>query len=468
MEQDNIIHQNRFKKFIKAIGLYAIGNLGSRLITFLMVPMYTYFVNPADLGLYDISLSLIIAFIPIMTLQLRDGAFRFLINNDNVLEKKNVVSFVCKELLLSTILVVVTSVLLHYMFSPLYLMEIILLLLVMAYYEVLAQVARAIGGAAVFANSSLICSFGIGVFSLVFVYIFECGLSGIFIANIMARVAALLYVIITVRLNKYFSISDNLQLRKNILKYVLPLLPGALCWCLLDCCGRVFIERKLGLEASGLFAVSVRFSSIIYTFAIIFIQAWQETAIVNYKTKDKDRFFSEIFNAFIYYVSFIIVMLNFGLKLNYGWIVDSAYKESLVYIYPLTIGVGFCVFSHFLDLGYQCSKETKRALPSLVCALVVNVVFNAIFIEVLRIWAPIIANILSFVTMSIYRFYDVKKYFRLCLSKSSVLVALILVISMLSFYLIKDTYIDILYILCLMVVYIMILPDTLKKKLKIK
>ena len=81
MEQDNIIHQNRSKKFIKAIGLYAIGNLGSKLITFLMVPLYTYFVNPADYGLYDLSLTLIFFAIPFMTLQLRDGAFRFLVDN---------------------------------------------------------------------------------------------------------------------------------------------------------------------------------------------------------------------------------------------------------------------------------------------------------------------------------------------------------------------------------------------------
>lgn len=469
MEQDNTIQQNRSKRFLKAIGLYAIGNLGSKLITFLMVPLYTYFVNPADMGLYDLSLTLIIAFIPILTLQLRDGAFRFLIDNNNVQDRENVVSFVYKELILSTVLVVGIAILAYYMYAPQYLIEIFFLLLVMAYFEVMAQVARAIGGASVFMNSSLICSLGIGLFSGVFVFLFDWGVRGIFVANAMARVVALLYIVIKIRIGRYINIKNsNSILRKKILNYVLPLLPGAVCWCLLDCCGRIFIERNLGLETSGLFAVSVRFSSIIYTFSIIFIQAWQETALVNYQAKDRDRFFSEIFNAFIYYVSIIIVMLNFVLKLNYDWLVDADYRESLVYIFPLTISVGFCAFSHFLDLGYQCSKETKRALLSLVCAVVVNIAFNAMFIDMLKIWSPIIANILSFITMSIYRFYDVKRYFHLSLSKSTLFVSFIVIVSLWLFYLIQNPFMDMIYILLLVFIYVIMLPEVLKNQLKRK
>ena len=43
--------QNRSSKMMKDMGIYAIGNLGSKIITFLMVPLYTYYVeNTADFG----------------------------------------------------------------------------------------------------------------------------------------------------------------------------------------------------------------------------------------------------------------------------------------------------------------------------------------------------------------------------------------------------------------------------------
>ena len=39
---------NRSTKFINDIFIYAIGNLGSKLITFLLVPLYTYYISPDD------------------------------------------------------------------------------------------------------------------------------------------------------------------------------------------------------------------------------------------------------------------------------------------------------------------------------------------------------------------------------------------------------------------------------------
>ena len=49
---------NRSRKFINDIFIYAIGNLGSKLITFLLVPLYTYFIAPDDFGYYDIALNI--------------------------------------------------------------------------------------------------------------------------------------------------------------------------------------------------------------------------------------------------------------------------------------------------------------------------------------------------------------------------------------------------------------------------
>ena len=68
---------NRSRKFINDIFIYAIGNLGSKLITFLLVPLYTYFIAPDDFGYYDIALNISFLGIGVLSFQLRDGVFRF-------------------------------------------------------------------------------------------------------------------------------------------------------------------------------------------------------------------------------------------------------------------------------------------------------------------------------------------------------------------------------------------------------
>ena len=84
---------NRSTKFINDIFIYAIGNLGSKLITFLLVPLYTYYISPDDFGYYDIVLTLTFLAMGFITFQLRDGTFRFLLDNEDEYTRKGVVSF---------------------------------------------------------------------------------------------------------------------------------------------------------------------------------------------------------------------------------------------------------------------------------------------------------------------------------------------------------------------------------------
>ena len=47
----------RGKQFLKSVGIYAVGNIGSKLITFLMIPLYTFFVETSEFGYYDLCLT---------------------------------------------------------------------------------------------------------------------------------------------------------------------------------------------------------------------------------------------------------------------------------------------------------------------------------------------------------------------------------------------------------------------------
>ena len=87
-------HSKRSTKFLKDLGIYAIGNLGSKIITFAMVPLYTFFVkDTSDFGYYDLCFTMVLLLLSPATLQLRDGAFRFLIDNNDNDNRKRVITF---------------------------------------------------------------------------------------------------------------------------------------------------------------------------------------------------------------------------------------------------------------------------------------------------------------------------------------------------------------------------------------
>ena len=410
--------QSRATKMIKSMGIYAIGNLGSKVITFLMVPLYTHYVeNTADFGYYDICLTVVFLLIPFVTLQLRDGAFRFLLDSPSLAHRQKVVSTTYKilgsTLLLSTVITLCVATI----FSVPYIWYVLALLVAMSIQEVVSQVFRGLGNTKAFVSVGIISAFFIGLLSLVFVVWMGMGIKGVFVANILARLLAIVVVELRLQtLRHYFSIKiSGKGIALDIIKYTLPLLPGSLCWWLTGSSDRWFIQEYLGLEVNGVYAVAIRFLGILQTLALIFYQAWQETAILQYHSADRDKFFSQVLNCYIFIICLLVVGFTFALKMCYSWLVSPNYQGSLSYIFPLAISSAIFSISAYFDMGYQCAKDTKRTLPAIMLSAGVNVVLNFLLIGKFGVYGVIATLIISYSVLVIYRWIDSKRYFTITL-----------------------------------------------------
>ena len=427
---------SRSSKFVKDIGIYAIGNIGSKIITFLMVPMYTHYIEKSDFGYYDLCFTWCLLLMPFVTLQLRDGAFRFLLDCDDDTRRQRIVTFVSRTMVATTVLSLIITAALALFSNIQYLGYALGMLLAMSFQEVYSQVFRGLGNNRAFATVGILSALGIGLFSIFFVVGMGWGIKGIFLANILARVLALILVEARVRLitrNTRWSI-DSREVAHDILRYSLPLLPGSLCWWLTGSSDRLFITHFLGLDVNGVYAVATRFTGIIYTLAIIFYQAWQETAILQYNSPDRDRFFSKMFNSYIMLLGLILVGYVFMLKVNYGWLVAAQYSESLNYIYPLALSAVIFAAAAFFDMGYQCAKDTKRTLPAIVLSAVVNVVLNFLLIKPLGVYGVIVTQLVTYLVLFIYRWHDMRRYFILKIAKLTAVPVAVMLISAIPFY----------------------------------
>lgn len=435
-------------KFMKDIGVYAIGNIGSKLITFLMVPLYTYFVHDtSDFGYYDVCLTVCLLLLPFFTLQLRDGAFRFLLDCDDETQRRRIVSFVARTMLSSLFVTLLVAVVLALFTHIDYLGYTVGLLIAMSLQEVYSQVFRGLGNNRAFVMVGILSALGIGVFSVIFVAYMGWGIKGIFLANIIARVLALLLVEAKVRLITRHT-SWNINIGKvgwEILRFTLPLLPGSLCWWLTGSSDRLFIKHFLGLDVNGVYAVAIRFTGIINTLAIIFYQAWQETAILQYHSPDRDRFFSRMFNSYIFLLGIILVGYVFMLKVNYSWLVAPQYHESLNYIYPLGLSAVLFALSAFFDMGYQCAKDTPRTLPAIVLAAIVNVALNFLLIKPLGVYGVILTQFITYIVLFTYRWHDMRHYFVLRSSRRSLVPVAVMLVSAIPFYYCDGVVINIAY-----------------------
>ncbi len=433
---------------MRDIGVYAIGNIGSKLITFLMVPLYTYFVHDTgDFGYYDVCLTVCLLLLPFFTLQLRDGAFRFLLDCDDETQRRRIVSFVARTMASSLVITLLVAIVLALFTDIQHLGYAVGLLIAMSLQEVYSQVFRGLGNNRAFVMVGILSALGIGVFSVIFVAYLHWGIRGIFLANIIARLLALVLVEAKVRLITRHT-SWNIRIGKvgrDIIRYTLPLLPGSLCWWLTGSSDRLFVTHFLGLDVNGVYAVAIRFTGIINTLAIIFYQAWQETAILQYHSPDRDRFFSRMFNSYIFLLGIILVGYVFLLKVNYGWLVAPQYHQSLNYIYPLGLSAVLFALSAFFDMGYQCAKDTSRTLPAIVLSAVINVILNFMLIKPLGVYGVILTQVITYTVLFTYRWHDMRRYFVLKSSSRSLVPVIVMLLSAIPFYYCDGIVINIAY-----------------------
>ncbi len=440
---------NRVKKFVKDFGIYGIGVIGTRLISFLLLPLYTYYVNkPAEYGYFDLCLSLCMMLVPIVTLQMREGAFRFLLSHhekDDEKQRTQVTSFVFRSLASSILLTVLVAAVIAWFWDFKFWWLSTAMLISISVHEVIAQLCRGLGRNDVYVQASIATALTIAIVSVVMLVGFEAGVQSIFIANILGHAAGVIYCECRVHaIAKYFSFTTGTSaIGKKILRYCLPMIPLTLCWWVTVNSDRLLIKHFLGLDSNGIYAVAIRFSAIIHTIALIFYQAWQESAITQFDANDRSQYYSRVYNTFIFILGTVFILYVFFLKVNFGWLVADEYSSCLPYIYPLGVAaVLSALSSSFFDPIYQSANETHRAVPAVVLTAMISVGANCLLLPLLGLYGATVASIAAYSFLLVYRLIDTRRYIKLQIAPASLLPVALMAASAIPFFFSNSVVVD--------------------------
>ena len=78
------------KSLIKNIGVFTVGSFGSKILSFLLVPLYTTTLSTEEYGTVDIITSTVALLMPILVLSIFDATLRF--GMDSKYQKEDVLS----------------------------------------------------------------------------------------------------------------------------------------------------------------------------------------------------------------------------------------------------------------------------------------------------------------------------------------------------------------------------------------
>lgn len=441
-----------------------------------MIPLYTYFVeNPSNYGVWDLCLQATIFLLPLATLQMREAAFRFLYDEDENEQKTKIISFIFRTLISNLVIIALSVVALSLVWDFKFLWLTFLLLLTSSFHDVMCQVSRGLKRNDIYVSCNILNAFLVAVLSVLFVALFRMDVDGIFWANIISRLCICVYLQLRLHiLSNYLKISINCKgIGNEILRYSLPLIPTSMCWLVTTVADRFFIKIFVSDEMNGIYAAAIRYTMILHSLALVFYQTWQETAIQQYNTPDNNQFFSKVFNYYFYGLGVLLIVYSYTLKFCYTWLVGPNYQQGSAFLFMM--GFVFllgAISSSFFDLGYQCAKDTKRAIPAIIFVAGINVVSNLVITPRLGVHGVIISNFISYLVLGIYRFFDTKRYFRISISANTIAMMLMLVIGTSLYSLDIGSMMHFSVFAALLIVSICIAPNELKRmvinKLKMK
>lgn len=88
----------KYKYLLKNIGLLTVSNFASKILSFLLVPLYTSILTTKEYGVYDIFNTTVLLLIPIFTIDIVDAVLRFSlddkVDNNDVYTIGNILTFV--------------------------------------------------------------------------------------------------------------------------------------------------------------------------------------------------------------------------------------------------------------------------------------------------------------------------------------------------------------------------------------
>ena len=440
---------NREKTLLKNTMIITIGKICTQCISFLLLPLYTSVLTTEEYGIVDLVNTLTGLLIPIITLQIENALFRFLIDaRDNEKEKSNIIISALVTVFIQSLIFIILYIFVRNYVNNSYKDFLIINILTYMISAIMLQLARGLGDNLTYTIGSFITAVFTIIFNIIFLVIFKFNAYGMILASCIAHSATALYVFISKKILIY---CKNGRVQRNVIKrllsYSIPLIPNALSWWIFNSSDRIIVNRFIGISANGILAISNKFSNLYIVIYNIFNLPWTETASVHIKDRDKNVFFNKTINI----VFRVFLAMCFGIiacmPVVFPIMVNEQFIEAYKYIPILMIAALGNVIVGLISVIYVAQKDTKSISKTSIYAAIINIIVHLLLVKIIGLYAAAISTLAAYLAMCIYRIIDVKRYITIKFNESIIISALVVGSYFIICYYINNFFVNIINIL---------------------
>lgn len=393
--------------------LFSASSFSSKILTFLLVPLYTSVLSTSEYGIADIITTSVMLMGYLFTLNVGDSVLRFGIEDR---DPERIIAYSVRILLKGTTLVAIILYIIdstNVISWPSY----CFIYMVLYYFgfqlnSMLNNYLRAIDQIKCVAISGIVTTALMIVSNIVFLIFFKLQLSGYLLSMVIGAWGTSIFqiIILKIPLSHYLLIKCDKETRKEMLSYSVPLIFNGIAWWVNSSLDKYFITYLIGNAAAGVYAVAYKIPTILNLMQNIFNQAWNLSAIKEFDKNDSDGFFSKTYSTYnaMLVLSCSILML-FNIPIAKMLFVKDFY-EAWRYAPYLIISTLFCTMSGFVGSVFSAVKNSRAFAISTVVAAIINIILNIVFIPTYGIAGAAAATAVSFFSIWLFRLVYSRQY----------------------------------------------------------
>ena len=456
--------------FLKGSAVLTLSNICIKAINFFLLPLYTKYLTPEQLGVSDTITTVTSLIFPILVLGL-DSAYSAFYFDKECREHKNKVFSSIFFVLAFTSLVPIIGMFFSKPLSNVifedstYYWIIIIALLSMCcnlWYLPFSLYLRVENKMTAFAIVNVTASLVMIVSNIITVSVIQLEEAALIVSTLIANLVMLaLYVLFSKIMPKRTSM--DFPLTKKMLKYSIPLIPMVVSTWILTTSDRLILLEFMGELSVGLYGISTRFVNLVNVFTNSIYMAYTTFAFSSKNDKDSKYVYSTVLDVMnLFLTAGIFVVSMFSIEILH-LMVDAQYYGAYIILPPLLFAQLLYASNTIVSYGLSFEKKSGLMLFSVTSAAILNLILNILLIPRFGLVAAAMTTWLGYLCMLLLSNYFSQKVYPCPYKVKKLVFFNIIMLGVALFALEKVSFIGRMAIaVCILVVFLFAYIDTIK------
>jgi O-antigen/teichoic acid export membrane protein len=455
-----------FQKLFKQTFIYGLATVLPRMLSFLLVPLYTtkgVLSSVAEYGEISVIFSYFVIFNVVLAYGMETAFFRFFNKEEN---KEEVVGTSTISLILSSLGFFVLALIFQNQIASFINIDVKYINLVI--WTLLLDALVIIPFAWLRANEkpkryaiikilNVVINLGLNLFFLLAlkklalsnsffesIYKPNFEISYIFIANLIASSVTLVLMLSFYTKVKFVF---NSQLWKSMFRYAFPVLVAGIAFSINETFDRILLKELLPEDIAdtdiGMYSACYKIAVFMTLFATAYRLGIEPYFFSHSKSDNPQKNYAKILELFVAFGSVILLFVVVFADLLKPYIVRSEDYWEAMWIVPIVLLANFCLgIYHNLSVWYKITDRTKFGAYISVFGALITLAINIFFIKTYSYKASAIATLVAYSSMMILSYYFGRKYYPIPynLKKIGLYLSVSVVFSIISFYQFRENY----------------------------